>query len=358
MSGSPYAAALGRFKAVFPAFLAKEAYPPLVAAKDLAEVTKLLEPTAYGPEIAQAAASYRGSDLLELAINRLFVRRNRLALEAAPFVGKPVIAAFQRRWDIQNLGLLFSAKAQGRPVAETEVFLVSSRDRPAGFLAGALTLDDYRNLLALPSLEAAVAALVKFGYGATLLPLLETYQRSHDVFPLVQALEREYYQKLLEAARYFQGDEWTIRHFIQSEIDFRNVLLLLKGKAAELPVEELQTRWFEGGLWPKASVPELFAPRGIAELVQALEARFPTLPEGLGRYQEDRSLVGFEVTLLRDRAVRELRRLRTYPLSLAILFSFLLVSELERIDLRRIIYGKLYAIAADQIDTLLILPRV
>jgi V/A-type H+-transporting ATPase subunit C len=358
MSGSPYASPLGRFKALLPSFLSKEAFATLVRANDLNEVAKILEPTPYGPEIAQVAASYRGAERLELAINRLFVRRNRLALEATPFAGRPLVTAYLRRWDIENVGLILSAKTQGRAVTETEAFLVSSRELPAGLVAGAMTLDDFRVLLQQPTAEAIASQLVRFGYGAVLLPLLETYGRTHDIFPLVQALERDYYARLLEAGRFFQGDEWVVREFIQSEIDVRNALLLLKGKDAELPYDEVNARFLDGGHLARTTVPDLYSARGTPELVSSLESRFPALGEGLERYRDNRSLVGFEAALHRERAVRELRRLRAYPLSVAIVFTFLLLSELERTDLRRIVYGKVYGMSAERLEPLLVVPHL
>src|SRR5258707_13835116 len=116
--------------------------------------------------------------MLEIAINRTFVERNRQAYESASFAGKPIVGAYLRRWDIENIAIVLSARAQGRTVSEAEAFLVSSRDIPAGLFAGVMTLDDFRHLLDQPTLEATVAALVRFGYGSTLLPLLEGYSRS------------------------------------------------------------------------------------------------------------------------------------------------------------------------------------
>jgi V/A-type H+-transporting ATPase subunit C len=358
MSGSPYASALGRLQSQFPQFLAKETLAALVNTKDLSEVTKLLEATPYGPEILQAAASYQGAPLLEIAINRTFVRRNRQALDATPFAGRPLVAAYLRRWDIQNIGLLLSAKAQNRPLQETEVALVSSRDIPAGLLAGTMTLDDFRVLLQQPSLEAMVQSLVRFGYGASLLPLLDTYERTKDIFPLIQTLEREYYANLLESSRFFQGDEWVIRQYIRSEIDVRNVLLLLKGKDAELPSEVVASRYLEGGEIPRAALDDLTSARTVPELVQSLESRYPALAEGLSAYQESRSLTTFESVLARERAVRELKRLRSYPLSVCVVFTWLLLADLERTDLRRIIYGKLYGIGGATLESLLVLPKL
>lgn len=358
MAGSPYASALGRLHARRSEFLGREFYPGLIDAKDLAEVTKSLEASPYGPDLLQFAASYKGAPLLELSINRTFVRRNRLAYEATPYAGRPLVAAYLRRWDIQNIGLVLSAKADGRTVGEAETFLVSSRDIPAGLFAGTLTLDDFRILLSLPSVDAVAAHLVKAGYGATLLPLVEEFTRSHDIFPLVVALDREYYRHLLESARFFQGDEWNVRRFVQSEIDVRNALLLFKGKDAGLPIEAVDARFIDGGEFSRAQAADAYQAAGVAELSGALERRWPGLPEGYSAYRESRSLAGFEGTLLRDRAVAEFRRMRAYPLSVSVVFAYLLMAELERTDLRRLVYGKLYGVSAATLTASLVVPRL
>ncbi len=193
MASSSYASALGRLLPEFPAFLSKEIWPTLVAARDPGEIAKILEETAYAPDLDAARATHQGISLVEIAINRTFVRRNRRAYDAAPFAGRPVVGAYLARWDVQNIGLILAAKAQGRPVRETEESLVSSRDIPAGLYAGVLTLDDYRNLLEQPTVEAVATQLVRFNaYGTTILPLLETYARTRDIFPILHALEVEY----------------------------------------------------------------------------------------------------------------------------------------------------------------------
>ncbi len=359
MSSSPYASPLGRIKAQLPSFLGKDAYAALVAAHDASDLSRLLEPTAYGPYLAQTAATFRGYDLIEVAVNRCFVQRNRTALELAPFAGRGPVQAYLKRWDIQNLATILSAKAQGRTLREAETFLVSPRELPAGLLAGPMLLDDFRLLLQAPSVEAVVSGLMKFGYGAVLLPLVESFQRTKDVFPLLAALDRYYYQQLAESARFFQGDEWTVRRLVESEVDVRNVLLLLKGRDAELPPETVFARFLDGGSLGRAAAQDLYqGARGVPELVQALEGRYAQLPDGLARYAEDRSLVGFETALVAERSVATLRELRAYPLSLAIIFAYLLLAELERSDLRRIVYAKAYGVGRDRLEPLLVSPRL
>ena len=358
MSSSTYASSLGRLLVHFPEFLSKDAYPTLISANDLGEVTKFLEASSFGPEIIASAASYQGAPLLEVAINRTTVKRNKIALESAPFAGKPIVGAYLRRWDVQNIGLILSAKAQGRPLAETETFLVSSREIPAGLFAGSMTIDDFRLLLQQPTIEAVAQSLVKFGYGTALLGLLDDYNRTKDIFPLLQALDRQYYQTALASLTYFQGDEWVVRSFLRSEIDIRNALLFLKAKDAELPVEIAVTRIIEGGDLSRSSFEDAYSARSVPDLVSTLSARFPTLVEGNALYQQSRTLTGYEVALSRDRATRELKRLRSYPLSIAVTFSYLFLAELERADLRRVIYGKLYGLGPQALEPLLVVPRL
>lgn len=358
MAASSYASALGRLKPEFTAFLSKDIYVQLTSAKDPNEVAKVLEGTAYGPDVQQARAAYQGIALVEVATNRTFVRRNRHAYEATPFAGRAVVGAYLTRWDRQNIELILSAKAQGRPLTETDEHLVSSREIPAGLYGGVLTLDDFRTVLSQPTLEATATALVKYGYGATVLPLLEAFQRTHDIFPLLHALDRDYYRQVLEAARFFQGDEWVVRQLLASEIDVRNVLLLLKGKAADLPVDEVLQRWFEGGTLPASLVPDLYGARGVPEMTERLVDRFPSIGEGTSEFQSAQSLTGYEAVLTRERAVTELKRLRAYPLSLGVIFTYLLLAELERADVRRIAFGKMYGIPAERLSPLLVSPRL
>ncbi len=358
MGANPYASSHGRLRADFTAFLPKDLFARMLAAKDVGEIVKMLDGTAYSFDLNQVRATHQGIALMEIAVNRTFVRRNRHAFEATPFSGRPVVGAYLRRWDIENISLILASKAKGRSIGDTEQELVSSRDTPAGLIAGKLSLDDFRNLLAQPSVEAIANQLVKFGYGAALLPLVEEYSRSHDIFPLLHALTVQYYHDVLEAAKFFQGDEWVVRQFLQSEIDVRNALLLLKGKDVGLSLDPVMTRFIDGGTMASSATADPYGARNVPELVERLTARFPTLVEGLPEYADHASLTGFEAVLQRERAVAEAKRMRTYPLSLAGIFTYLLLSELERSDLRRISFGKIYGVAVERIQPLLVSPRL
>ncbi|MGP8158691.1 MAG: V-type ATPase subunit [Thermoplasmata archaeon] len=358
MAASPYASALGRLNPEFPEFLPKETYPQLLATKDPNEFAKVLETTPYAEDVARVRATHSGVSLIELAINRTFVRRNRHAFEATPFAGRSVVGAYLGRWDIQNIEMILTAKAKGRGVTETEDHLISSREIPAGLYAGAMNLDDFRILLGQTTVEAMVTSLVKYGYGATILPFLEAFERTHNIFPILHALDKEYYRNVLAQARFFQGDEWVVRGLIQSEIDAQNALHLLRGKHLQLPVEDVLARWVAGGTLTTTLASDLYSARSAPELAERLAPRFPSIGEGASEYASAESLTGYEVALERERAISELKRLRTYPLSLSVIFAFLLRNEQERSDLRRAVFGRLYGVSAERLTPLLVSPRL
>jgi len=358
MASSPYASALGRLNPEFPAFLPKETYLQLVATKDANEFAKVLETTPYSDDVARLRSTHSDVSLVELAINRTFVRRNREAYEAAPFAGRGVVGAYLGRWDIQNIEMILTAKAKGGSVTETEDHLVSSREIPAGLYAGAMNLDDFRLLLSQPTLEAMVTALVKYGYGTTILPFLETFERTHNIFPILLALDKEYYRNVVAQSRFFQGDEWVIRSLVQSEIDARNALLLFKGKDRNLPSDLVLSRWLEGGTMTLAQASDIYPARTVPELAERLASRFPSVGEGTAEYTSADSLTGYEVAIERERATSELKRLRTYPLSLSVIFAYLLRNEIERSDLRRAVFGRRYGVSAERLTPLLVSPRL
>lgn len=354
MSDTTYASSMGRLKAISTHFLGKETLAALVSARDTAEITRLLDGTSYSLDVTKAMETFKDEDVLEAAINRHFVTATRFAYEAAPFAGRGIVAAYLKWWDVENIVAILASKAYGRLISESDVSIISDRQAPAGVTAGVMSLDDIRHLVAQPTVDGVVQQLAKFGYGITVMEHLETFLKSLDIFPVSRALEREYYTNLLARTLFFQGDEWVVRQFISEEIDVRNILTLLKGKESSVPGDSLIPLLIEGGAVPIRHLTDLAGMKTVEEVVGALDPGFG-LGEVISRYREENSLVPFDLALRRFHATRSLDRMRSYPLSLAGIFHFLLLARSEREDLQRIIYGKVYQIPVDQLSKELVL---
>ncbi len=357
MPASSYSASFGRLQALSLNFLSKDFIQNLLRARDIVEIAKQLATTWYGPEIERAASVYKPPELVEVALNRHLVGVNRIAVEVAPFSGRPAIRAYLMKWDIQNIELILSAKSLGKTITETEHLLVSSRNIPAGVSGGNIPHDEIKILLSQPNIEAVVNHLVRYGYGTILMQHLGEYQKTTDLGPMVVALQRYYYSTLLEALKFFQGDETIIRELIRAEIDKNNILNLLKAKETNLAREVAVEHLIEGGNIPVKQLNELYVAESVENLIETIDEIIPKayLIEELTRvYKKTRSLIDVEVTI--DKVITELyfKRLKALPLSIGTIFHFVMMAERERENIRKIVYGKHYNMPAERINSMLI----
>lgn len=353
MPTSAYSASFGRLQALSLNFLSKDYMQNLIRARDVNEIAKQLTSTWYGPEIERAASLYKPPELVEVALNRHLVGFNRLAIETTPFSGRSAIRAYLAKWDIQNIELILSSKSLGKTITETEHFLVSSRNFPAGVSCGNIPHDEIKIVLSQPNTEAAVNQLVRYGYGTVLMQHLGNYQKTADLGPMMVALQRYYYSVLLEALKFFQGDEGVIRELIRVEIDKKNILTLLKAKESNLEKEVVIQHLIEGGNIPTPQLGEMYMVRNVEELLGRIDTYYK-LGDRLEQYKKTKSLIDFEGAL--DRFISEmyLNRLKTLPLSIGTIFYFIMWAERERENIRKIVYGKHYNLPMERISSMLI----
>jgi len=353
MPTSQYASSFGRLQAISLNLLSKEAMLNLMKAKDEGEMVKVLESTWYKPEIEKAASIFKESELLEVALNRHLVLVNKIALESTPFNGKSAVRAYLSKWDIYNIELILSSKSMGRPITETESFLVSSRNVPAGISAGNIPHDEMKVILSQTGVDGVVNQLVKYNYGTILMQHLETYQKTGDLGPMMSALQTFYYQNLLESLKFFQGDEGTIRDLFRAEIDKKNLLNLLKAKESNLDKDLLNKHLIDNGKMTKTELLEIYGAKDVTEIVGRVENRF-MLVNALAQYKKSKSLIDFEVAL--DKLINSeyVRKLKNIALSVGTIFYFIINAEYERENIKRIAYGKRYKLSNEYINSLLL----
>lgn len=354
MPTSQYSSSFGRLQAISINLLSKETMQNILKAKDDIEIAKILESTWYGPEIEKAASVYQPPELLEVALNRHLVEINKIALESTPFSGKSAVKAYLAKWDIYNIELILSAKSMGRLITETESFLVSSRNVPAGISAGNIPHDEMKTILSQSGVDGVVNQLVKYNYGTILMQHLDEYQKTGDLGPMMAVLHSYYYQNLLESLKFFQGDEGTIRELIRAEIDKKNILSLLIGKEANLEKEIVSKHLVSGGKIPLNELISIYELKNVAEIVGRIENHF-TLVHALAQYKNTKSLIEFEVSMDKFIHTTYVKKLKNIALSIGTIFYFIINAENERENIKRIAYGKRYNLTTEQINSLLLM---
>lgn len=355
MATSPYSSSFGRLKSLSINFIPQNIFQNLVHAKDVAEMTRILEPTWYGPEIERAAALYSLPELLEVALNRHIVEINKIALESTPFSGRDAIRAYLLKWDIHNIELILSSKIIGRAITETEPFLVSSRNFPAGISAGNISHDEMKIILAQAGVDGVVNHLVKYRYGPILMQHLDTYQKTGNLGPMMADLIEYYYTTLIESSRFFQGDEGVIRDLFRVQIDKRNILSLLKGKDSHLDRELINKHLIKGGNISTDELFDIFGSKSIEEFVGKVQKHHNLADLLKETYIKTHSLIDFEVAFDKFISKSYLKRLKNISLSLGSIFHFIITAEYEWDNIKRIAYGKRYDLPLERITSMLVL---
>ena len=354
MGASQYASSFGRLQSIAINFLSEDVLQNLLKANSVTDIVKQLESTWYGEEIKKSASVYNGAELLEVALNRQLVETNRVISEATPFAGKNAVRTYLSKWDLYNIELILSSKAMGREITETESLLVSSRNVPAGIAAGNIPHDEIKIILAETNVDGVVNKLAKYGYGVVLMKYLDEFQKTGDMGPMMSALHEEYYQKMLESLKFFQGDEGAIRELIRAEIDKKNILNLLKAKDSNLEKDVVSKHLIENGRISTKELLDSYEVKDVAELVGKFDSYFK-LTDAIEQYKTSKSLIDFEVAITKIIFENNVKKLRNIALSIGNIFYFIFRAEIEHENLKRITYGKRYDLSTDKIKEMLLI---
>lgn len=335
-------------------FLSSDFLNNLLKSEDLNAMIRKLESTWYGPEIERAASMYSGPELLEVALNRHIVETNRIALQVTPFSRKSAIQAYLSKWDIYNIELILSSKAIGRTITETEPFLVSSRNFPAGITAGNISHDEMKIILAQPTFEGVVNQLVKYRYGVILIQHLDTYQKTGNLSPMIADLMEFYYTNLLDMLKFYQGDEGSIRDLIRMQMDKKNILTFVKAKESKLDEEIVKKHLIPGGNISIDELLDIYGTNSTTELSTRID-EILNLGNLLDYYKKSNNLIDFEVALDKFINLKFISKLKNIALSIGSIFYFILKAETEWDNVKRIAYGKRYGFSEERINSMLIL---
>lgn len=326
----------------------------LIKSEDLDTMIRKLESTWYGPEIERAASMYSGAELLEVAMNRHIVETNRIALQVTPFSRKSAIQAYLSKWDIYNIELILSSKAIGRAITETEPFLVSSRNFPAGITAGNISHDEMKIILSQPTFEGVVNQLVKYKYGVILIQHLDTYQKTGNLSPMIADLMEFYYTNLLDMLKFYQGDEGSIRDLIRMQIDKKNLLTSMKGKESNLDRDVVKKHLISGGNLSIDELLDIYGSNNVSELSVRIDELLK-LGDLLEHFDKSNNLIDFEVAIDKFINLKYVKKLKNTALSIGSIFYFILRAENEWDNVKRIAYGKRFGFSEERITSMLIL---
>jgi V/A-type H+-transporting ATPase subunit C len=327
------------------ALFGPEAYRKLVRMAP-GEIAQFMEESVYEREINDLGARHRGVDLIEYALNANLAANFHDLLDWADGRLYEQIASYLRKFDAWNCKTALRGVYSNADATAIEDDLVR-----AGTFDDAL-LDQ---LAAANTIEEIVELVDGTLFGPQLAAALDDYEDTDVLTPLENAVDRAFYEALLDDVS--GGDEATALYveFLTAEIDFRNArnaLRIARGGAEIDPADY----FIEGGdLFDAASIARLAG--SPDELVSHIrESTYGDELEGsLDDLAAAESLIGFEQAL--DSALLSYadQLSYSYPLSICPVLAYVLAKEREVENIRAIARGREAGLSQDEIEAELVI---
>ncbi|MFC4249189.1 V-type ATP synthase subunit C [Natribaculum luteum] len=312
------------------------------------EIARFMEETEYEREINALGTRFSGVDLIEYALNRNLAKHFDDLLDWSKGQTYDLIARYLRKFDVWNVKTIIRGIYTDTPAEEIQTDLIR-----AGELEDAL-LD---RMVEADEIEDVVEMLDGTIFYDGLVDAYEEYEESGMLIPLENALDREFYENLLEdLGRPQEGPRAMYVEFLEAEIDFRNArnALRLARTGADIDPAEF---YIEGGvLFTQSELSRLV--NDYDELVSHIadNRRYgDRLSTALNRLREAESLIEFEHAL--DAALLEYadRLSSIYPVSISAVLSYILAKEREVENIRAIARGREVGLSENEIEDELVI---
>jgi V/A-type H+-transporting ATPase subunit C len=310
-----------------------------------AEIARFMEESAYETEINALGSRYSGVDLIEYALNRNMARDFEDILSWADGQLYELIVKYLRKFDAWNVKTVIRG-----------IYADSDRETIEADLIRAGEFDDrlVDRLLDAGSIEDVVELLGRTTFGEPLADAYDDYESSGVLVPLENAVDRAFYERLLEDIPRTEATE-LYREFLTAEVDFRNArnALRLARSGADIDPGEY---YIDGGrLFTASELSTLAA--NPEELVTAVrESPYgDELSDALAELEAADSLIEFERALEVSLQAYADRLGSRFPLSVTPIISYVLAKEREVSNVRAIARGREAGLDPDRIETELVI---
>ncbi|AEH36458.1 V-type ATP synthase subunit C [Halopiger xanaduensis] len=311
------------------------------------EIARFMEESEYEREINELGARFSGVDLIEYALNRNLAKHFQDLLDWAEGRLYDLISRYLRKFDVWNVKTIIRGIYTDTPAEGIQTDLIR-----AGELDDA-TLD---RLLEVDEIEDVVELLSDTIYYEPLSEGLEEFEETGTLVPLENALDREFYEHLLDdLGRPEEGPEAKYVEFLEAEIDFRNARNALRLARSGADLDPAAYYIAGGVLFDESELSRLVA--DYDELVDHIDdSRYgDRLSGALDQLRDADSLIQFEHAL--DAALLEYADTLSsiYPVSVSAVLSYILAKEREVENIRAIARGREVGLDESEIEEELVI---
>jgi V/A-type H+-transporting ATPase subunit C len=313
----------------------------------LPEITRIIEETSYKQEIDELGTTFKGIDLLEVALSWNLAKEYQRILEITPGILKQFTRAYLRYWDIQNVLTILRGKAQGEKTGKIKEVLV-----PAGSL-DKVVLD---RLLAEDSPDRVIEALK----GKRLYPVLArefpAAKETGSYARMENELYKQFYAEIIAESSGGDAGGRLFLAFIRLDIDIKNILTLFRLRADKLQ-EDTKEMYILGGTMSAADFAALNTIQDYREFVDQLRIKVRTEPviELLKGLESERPVHEIASLLVRVQMEQMEKLSKRNPFSIYPILVYLEKKKYEVFNLRALARGKESRLPAETIGKYLVM---
>lgn len=308
------------------------------------EIAKFMQESNYKKEISELAANHSGADLLELALNKSLAYTFKKLIWISPKELGLIIREYAKRKDVEDLKTIIRGKFTNMSEKDVLDSVIS---------AGTLSREYQHELVKKESIEQVLRnnRIVNF---SLLEKGLEYLKEKNSLAMIENALDRFYYDSLIEFSKLLPGEGALFRKFLVMEVEVLDILTLLRLKKSKIENAKDFVITARGLINPKiAKMPELDDFDALIKALEGMQYK-KAIDKGIEDFRNTGSLITLETELYKYLLKQSSLLLHQHPLSVDIILGFMLAKDIEIRNLRILIKGKQLGLSEEFIEKQLV----
>jgi V/A-type H+-transporting ATPase subunit C len=326
--------------------LPKEEYQRMLN-MSVSEITRIIGETEYKQEIDELGTTFKGIDLIEVALSWNLAKEYQKIQEITPGTLKQFTQVYLRRWDIQNVLTILRGKMQGEKPGKIKEILVP---------AGSLDKNILDRMLSEESPDRVIEMLKDHRMYPVLAREYPAAKEAGSFSRMENELYKHLYANIINDAKSGVKGGAPFLAYIQLEIDIKNVKTLFRLRADTIQ-EDARDMFIPGGSLTVADFASLNAIKDTNEFIDMLKAniRNDDLHTLLDELKGKAQVHDIEARLTRVQLAQMEKMSKRNPFSIHPILVYLEKKKYEVFNLRALARGKESRLPSEKIVDYLVM---
>jgi V/A-type H+/Na+-transporting ATPase subunit C len=344
---APYIYVCTRMRMRKSKLLPKEEYQRMLN-MSVSEITRIIGETEYKQEIDELGTTFKGIDLIEVALSWNLAKEYQKIQKITPGTLKQFTQVYLRRWDIQNVLNILRGKMHGENAGKIKEILIP---------AGSLDKTALDRMLAEEGPDRIIELLKDHRMYPVLVREYPLAKEAGSFSHMENELYKHLYANIINDAKTGVKGGASFLAYIQLEIDIKNVKTLFRLRADKVD-EEAREMFIPGGSLSLTDFASLNNIKDLNEFVDMIRANISndTLHTLLDEVKTRKGGVQYiEARLTRVQLEQMEKMSKRNPFSIHPILVYLEKKKYEVFNLRALARGKESKLPSEKIVDYLVM---